>query len=285
MKRKTKQILGGVSIVFGTGFLVFGTWLKNYMIGIPETVGPKSYDFKRQEIHVSYQGIDLYGQALIPISETSKAFPTVIYAHGAESDYNADMTTLESLAKSGIACYTFDFYGWTDRSTGPKGVHWFKKVPRKDNFAYEEKVRLQVEDLDAVVEKVKTLDFVDTDNLFLLGSSMGGATVAASSIKHTDDIAGIILQYPAINLVPTAQITGGEYDVNQYQGKVLLLQGTKDVIVPQEMSDSLIAHYNSVEPNHARYLIYEGQPHVFRGAYKVQAARDIYQFIQENLRS
>lgn len=50
------------------------------------------------------------------------------------------------------------------------------------------------------------------------------------------------------------------------------------------MSDSLIAHYNSVEPNHARYLIYEGQPHVFRGAYKVQAARDIYQFIQENLK-
>ena len=116
------------------------------MLGVPETVGPKSYDFKRREIHVTYKGIDLYGQALIPTSETSEAFPTVIYAHGAESDYNSDMTTLESLAKSGIASYTFDFYGWTDRSTGPKGVHWFKKVPREVNFAYEEKVRVQVED-------------------------------------------------------------------------------------------------------------------------------------------
>lgn len=108
--------------------------------------------------------------------------------------------------------------------------------------------------------------------------------VVGTSIKHTDDIAAIILQYPAINLVPTVQITGGQYDVNQFKRKFLLLQGTKDIIVPPEMSDSLIAHYNSVEPNHARYLIYEGQTHVFRGAYKVQAARDIYQFIQENLK-
>ena len=42
-------------------------------------------------------------------------FPTVLYAHGAESDYKADMTTLKSLAMSSVAYYTFDFYGWTSR--------------------------------------------------------------------------------------------------------------------------------------------------------------------------
>ena len=51
--------------------------------------------------------------------------PGAIYAPGAESDYKADMTTLKSLAMSGVACYVFDFYGWTSRSTGPQGVHWF----------------------------------------------------------------------------------------------------------------------------------------------------------------
>ena len=44
--------------------------------------------------------------------------------------------------------------------------------------AYEKQLPEQVKDLNAVIEKVKTLDFVDTSNIFLLGSSMGGATVA-----------------------------------------------------------------------------------------------------------
>ena len=81
-----------------------------------------------------YNGISLYGKALIP--DGNGPFPTVLYAHGAESDYKADLTTLKSLAKSGIACYTFDFYGWTDRSTGPQGVHWFHDVPRGVDDSY-----------------------------------------------------------------------------------------------------------------------------------------------------
>lgn len=64
-------------------------------------------------------------------------FPTVLYAHGAVSDYKADMTILKSLAMSGVACYTFDFYGWTSRSTGPQGVHWFHDVPRGVDDSYE----------------------------------------------------------------------------------------------------------------------------------------------------
>ncbi len=64
-------------------------------------------------------------------------FPTVLYAHGAVSDYKADMTTLKSLAMSGVACYTFDFYGWTSRSTVLQGVHWFHDVPRGVDDSYE----------------------------------------------------------------------------------------------------------------------------------------------------
>lgn len=36
----------------------------------------------------------------------------------------------------------------------------------RDNDAYVNKVLLQSEDLNAVIEKVKTFDFVDTDNIF-----------------------------------------------------------------------------------------------------------------------
>ena len=39
-----------------------------------------------------------------------------------------------------------------------------------DNGAYMKKVLLQVEDLNAVIEKIKSEDFVDKDNIYLLGS-------------------------------------------------------------------------------------------------------------------
>ena len=252
----------------------------SHFVGFPECVGSKKYDYTTQEIHVEHDGINLYGKALVPKGEKGAKYPTVIYAHGAESDYKADYTTLQSLAKSGIACYTFDFYGWTSRSTGPKGAKWFKGAPRGVDDAYEKQVLEQVKDLNAVIEKVKTFDFVDTDNILLLGSSMGGATVATVAVTHSDDIRAIILQYPAINLNPDATVDGAAYDVNKYTRNVLLLQGTADKIVPLSMSENLYAHYNKYT-KYCVMRVYEGEPHVFTGKYKVIAARAVYEFIQD----
>ena len=270
------KIMGGVMLILS---LTAAICLYHY-IGISKCVGEKSYNYQKKELHVKYDDIDLYGVALIPESRTQTTFPTVIFAHGAESDYKADMTTLKSLAKSGIACYTFDFYGWTKRSTGPKGVRWFHDVPRGVDNSYEQKVLQQTEDLNAVIEQVKKMDFVDTENIYLLGSSMGGATVASASVTHSKDIKGIVLQYPAINLVPDAMLEDAEHDVRKYENKVLLLQGTKDVIVPQKMSDKLAAYYNAYDTEKCNYIVYEGQPHVFTGKYKVIAAEEIYRFIR-----
>lgn len=267
-------ILGGIVVALGIAALISIA----HFIGFPKAVGDRKYNYITKELRVQHDGIDLYGVALIPDGEGP--FPTVIYAHGAESDYRSDMTTLKSLVKSGIACYTFDFYGWSKRTTGPQVGDWFKGQPRGVDDRYEKQVLEQVKDLNAVIEAVKGFAFADENNLFLLGSSMGGATVAAASVTHADDIRGIILQYPAINLVPTAMTEDGEYDANRYTRNVLLLQGTKDVIVPCEWIQSLAAYYNTLRPDHARLVIYEGQPHVFTGRYKVEAAKEIYAFIQ-----
>lgn len=252
----------------------------SHFVGFSECVGSRKYEYTTKEVHVEHDGIDLYGKTLVPKDKEGTKFPTVIYAHGAESDYKADYTTLECLVKSGIACYTFDFYGWTNRSKGPKGTKWFKGTPRGVDDSYEKQVLEQVKDLNAVIEKVKTFDFVDTDNIFLLGSSMGGATVATASVTHSDDIRGIILQYPAINLNPDASVDGATYDVNRYTRNVLLLRGTVDEIVPLTMSENLYAHYNKYT-EHCVMRVYEGQPHVFTGKYKVIAARAVYEFIQD----
>ena len=250
-----------------------------YFRGIPKCVGETRYRVRTEQRHVRYDGIDLFGVALIPQGEPGEKFPTVIYAHGAESDYRADMTTLKCLAKSGIACYSFDFYGWTARSTGPDGAHWFRGVPRGVDDAYERQVLKQARDLNAVIAAVKTFDFVDGNALFLLGSSMGGATAAAASLTHTDDIRAMILQYPAINLVPGAMTSGGEYDANQFENDVLILQGSEDKIVSLDMAKALAGHYNTLRPGHCTLVVYAGQPHVFTGKYKVAAAEEIYRFL------
>ena len=278
MKKWKKAVLigaGAFAVVAGIAAVVC---IAHY-VGFAEPAGLKKTDYRTEELRVECDGISLYGKALIP--DGDGPFPTVLYAHGAESDYKADMTTLKSLAMSGIACYTFDFYGWTDRSTGPQGVHWFHDVPRGVDDSYEKKVLQQVEDLNAVIEAAKGWDFVDTSRLYLVGSSMGGATVATAAVTHNDDIRGIVLQYPAINLNPDATVSGAPLDVNGYTGPVLILQGTKDVIVPMEMSQHLTAHYNTLRDDHAELVIYEGQPHVFTGKYKVLAAKEIYRFLEE----
>ena len=267
----------GIEIFLIIAILTIITVLCLYrFIGISKCVGEEKYSYKRKTIRVKYDEINLYGQALIPKNDnTQSKFPTVIYAHGADSNYKSDIITLKSLAKSGIACYTFDFYGWTKRSTGPKGRYWFRKVPREGDNSYEQKVLQQVEDLNAVIEAVKEFSFVDEKQMYLLGSSMGGATVAAASVTHTQDIKGIILQYPAMNLVPEAMCAESAYDVHKYGNPVLLLQGTCDEIVPEAMSAQLSAYYSQ----QCKYIIYPGQPHVFSGKYKVIAAEEIYNFI------
>lgn len=148
-----------------------------------------------------------------------------------------------------------------------------------DNGAYMKKVLLQAEDLNAVIEKIKSEDFVDKDNIYLLGSSIGGVTVATCAVTHIDDIKGIILQYPAIFLNEQAYEIGAEYDVNGYKNPVLLLQGDSDKVVPDKYSIELCDYYNSIDKNHCRMIIYNGQSHVFTGKYKVIAAKDIYEFI------
>jgi len=83
--------------------IVAGICLYHY-IGIPKWVGEKEYKYRTEKISVEYNGISLYGKSLVPVGESGQKFKTVIYAHGANSNYKSDMTTLKSLAESGIAC-------------------------------------------------------------------------------------------------------------------------------------------------------------------------------------
>lgn len=46
------------------------------------------------------------------------------------------------------------------------------------------------------------------------------------------------------------------------------------------MSETLCAHYNKYNANLCKMVVYEGQPHVFTGKYKVEVAKEIYAFLK-----
>lgn len=252
-----------------------------YFLGIPKCAGEKKYSYTIKEKHIVFDEYNLYGKTLIPNGE-EKVYPAVIYVHGAESSHSADMATLKSLAESGIAVYTFDIYGWSKKSSGNKGDgDYFKGTPRNVDDAYEKQVIQQAYYLDNVIEQVKDFEYVDKNNLYVIGSSMGGATTCACVIRHTQDIKGVILQYPAINLVPDLMKESAVYDISQYKNKILILQGTDDKIVPYKWSENL-NDYCNVHGTPSEIVMYEGQPHVFTGKYKIKAAEEIYRFINSN---
>ena len=216
----------------------------------------------------------IYTQLYKP-QKTGK-MPIVIYSHGLGASYRAGIDYAKELAQYGIATITFDFRGGANDNKSDGS-------PRDMSFLTE------MEDLETIIEEVKTWDFVDKDNIILMGSSQGGAISALISAKR-DDIKGAVLLYPALGIpgavtrwyssiedipeeVPmTKKITVGrkyfidikDMDVNSIIAKdekqILILQGTEDSLVKPEQTKKI----NEIYKNSELFLI-EGAGHGFEG--------------------
>lgn len=51
-------------------------------------------------------------------------------------------------------------------------------------------------ELDAVLSMIQERPFVDRENIFLMGTSMGDAVSAITAADHKDEIKGAVLLYP-----------------------------------------------------------------------------------------
>lgn len=86
-----------------------------------------------------------------------------------------------SLEKAGIASVRFDFAG-SGESDG-----CFRDVT----------VSSEIKDGEAILEYVKSMTEVDTDNVFILGMSMGGVVAGMLSGRHCEELKGCVLWSPA----------------------------------------------------------------------------------------
>lgn len=234
----------------------------NLMTDHPFVSEQPIYEYETQEMYASRDGKTIYGIAYIP-QDAGEKMPAIIYSHGFGGSHRYGAGYAEAMAARGYVVYCFDFCGGSPES-------------KSDGSTLEMSLFTEQADLEAVIKMVKGLDFVDRDNLFLLGTSQGGAVSALTGAEHIDEIRGMILLYPAFVMVDRANElfssteeipdsyhfmwmdVGRTYfepligydiyaDIAVYDKDVLLIHGDKDSTVPLSYSERALEVYPSAE--------------------------------------
>ena len=227
-------------------------------------------------------------KAFIP--EGYGKYPAVIFCHGFNGNYSLLEHHGEGFAEHGIACIFFDFCGGGLES-------------KSDGNMQEMTIASEVADLELVIEQVAMLSFVDEDNIFLQGESMGGFVSAYVAASIPDKIKAMVLWYPAfvlpdgarerheagettcfgIPLSPTFDIEAMEIDIfsliGKYTGPVCIIHGDKDEIVPISYSNSALECYKN-----ASLFVIEGAGHGYEGEDSNRAREYSIDFILKNVR-
>lgn len=148
------------------------------------------FSYESQEMYAQRGKNQIYG--IIYIHENSgEEMPAVIFSHGFGGDYQAGIPYAEALARRGYVVYCFDFCGGSPGS-------------RSDGSALEMSIETEKADLEAVIHRIQGLDYVDSEKIFLMGTSQGGVVSAITGADHEEVICGMILLYPAFILVDRA---------------------------------------------------------------------------------
>lgn len=104
--------------------------------------------------------------------------PAVIFSHGFWGTHSVGDGYARALAQKGYVVYCFDFCGGAPGS-------------RSSGSTLEMSFFTEKADLEAVMEKVQGLDYVDRENLFLMGTSQGGAVSAITGADHEEEVQGM----------------------------------------------------------------------------------------------
>lgn len=219
---------------------------------------------------------------------STKKYPTVICSHGFNSCFNDLIHHGPGYAEAGIVCVFFDFCGGGERTLS-------------DGTLEDMTVLTETEDLLTVINNIKDLDYIDANNIFLLGESQGGFVSVCLAAQQID-IAGLILWYPAfvipedskkryanndntcfgLKLSPDYNLTAKDIDIEKimqaYSGPVQLIHGDQDQLVPLEYSKKAYTTYQD-----ACLEIIPDAGHGFDGEDSRHAREVSIDFINRNL--
>ena len=131
-------------------------------------------------------GKKIYARAYIP--DVQGPVPLVVYSHGLGASVEHDEEVQKTLAKSGVAVFSFEFAGGSSSSS-----------PKSEGATTEMSVLTELQNLRDALQFASSLPFVKTDRIYLMGSSQGGF-VSALMAQEAAKLAGVFLLYPAFSL-------------------------------------------------------------------------------------
>lgn len=248
------------------------------------------YEYETQELYARRDENQIYGLLYVPKNAGEK-MPAVIFSHGFGGNYQVGAQYAEVLAGKGYVVYCFDFCGGSPGS-------------RSDGSTLDMSIFTEQADLEAVIHMIQEHPFVDEENMFLMGTSQGGAVSAITAAANKEEIKGAILLYSAFVLVDRAKeqfenvedipdtyylmwMTVGrayaenllDYDIYEaisaYDKDVLLIHGDADSIVPLSYSEKAVETYDS-----ARLEVLPGAGHGFYGSDAEQAVTWILEYLE-----
>ena len=257
---------------------------------IPNSQDSERYTVQTREISYESNGHRIYGVARIP--DTGDRVPTVIFSHGFGANHDQESTFQERLAASGVAVYAIDFSG------GGSG--------QSEGQMLEMSVMTEKADLEGALGVIQNQNFVDKDNVFLVGASQGGVVSTLTALDHQDQIRGLILLYPAFSLFDDAHsrfdsqasipntsslfgLTVGRnyfadiWDVDifermtDYQGPVTIFHGDRDDIVPYSYAERASQTFPQAELTRI-----EGAGHGFSSSEQESIVRAVQTFIRRH---
>ena len=200
-----------------------------------------------REFTVEHGDSTVFGKIAIP--EGAGPWPVVIFSHGFSACRVYESGMEHEFIERGLAFVAFDF------CSGVPGS-------RSSGTSREMSVLTEAEDLEAVIDWVQDLDYVDSSRLYLLGSSQGGYVSTYVASGRPADVAALGLFFPAFNIADDARarlaehggdipeetqvgplVIGRRYTedalsvdiferISTYPGDVLIVHGALDDIVP-----------------------------------------------------
>ena len=139
----------------------------------------KEYDFDSN-------GKDIYARAFVP--DVEGRVPLVIFSHGLGANARHEEEVQKTLAKAGIAVFSFEFAGGSSSA-----------APMSEGLTTEMSVLTEVQNLKDAIRIASGMEYVDPQKIYLMGSSQGGL-VTALAAEEVTNIAGLFLFYPAFSL-------------------------------------------------------------------------------------
>ncbi len=288
MKKVISILLCAVALITATNVFAVETSLVQ-----TDNVIEQTDSYTRIELHVDNNGADIYGELYLPETDADTV-PLVILTHGLGGTCAGGERYATQFAEMGIATYCYDLRFGSANS-------------RSDSDTTQLSPRTVQSDLQAVIDASKTWDFVDANNVFLMGYSLGGLTTAITAPENMDYVKAEIMFYPAFviqdsaaelaamgdDMPETFEITGVtlgraliedtvNYDLyaqaERFTKDALLIHGDADPVVSISYSERLRGLLNSVE-----YHVIEGGVHSFQDEHFVEAMTYVKDFLYREI--